>query len=36
LLPGGANQFPGGFTPAVDHHLFTAHPIIPFIRRNPV
>jgi hypothetical protein len=21
LLPGGANQFPGGFTPAVDHHL---------------
>ena len=27
LLPGGANQFPGGFTPAVDHHLFTAHPV---------
>jgi hypothetical protein len=25
LLPGGANQFPGGFTPAVDHRLFTAH-----------
>src|SRR5271170_5791972 len=27
LLPGGANQFPGGFTPAVDHRLFTAHPV---------
>ena len=25
LLPGGANQFPGGFTPAVDQRLFTAH-----------
>src|SRR5205823_10858414 len=21
LLPGGANQFPGGYSPAVDHHL---------------
>jgi len=21
LLPGGANQFPGGYTPAVDQHL---------------
>jgi len=21
LLPGGANQFPGGFTPAVNQHL---------------
>jgi hypothetical protein len=31
LLPGGANQFPGGSTPAVDHHLFTAHPVT---RRN--
>ena len=27
LLPGGANQFPGGTTPAVDHRLFTAHPV---------
>jgi hypothetical protein len=27
LLPGGANQFPGGYTPAVDLRLFTAHPI---------
>src|SRR5271170_5646128 len=27
LLPGGANQFPGGYTPAVDHRLFTAHPV---------
>jgi len=27
LLPGGANQFPGGFTLAVDHRLFTAHPV---------
>jgi hypothetical protein len=27
LLPGGANQFPGGFTPAVDHRLFTAQPV---------
>src|SRR5580692_2772034 len=25
LLPGGANQFPGGCTPAVDRRLFTAH-----------
>jgi hypothetical protein len=25
LLPGGANQFPGGFTPAVDQRLFKAH-----------
>ena len=25
LLPGGTNQFPGGFTPAVDQRLFTAH-----------
>jgi hypothetical protein len=25
LLPGGANQFPGGYTPAVDQRLFTAH-----------
>ncbi len=27
LLPGGTNQFPGGYTPAVDHRLSTAHPI---------
>ncbi len=27
LLPGGANQFPGGYTPDVDHCLFTAHPV---------
>ena len=26
LLPGGANQFPGGFTPAVDHRLFHGAP----------
>src|ERR1700680_962905 len=25
LLPGGANQFPGGILPAVDQRLFTAH-----------
>jgi hypothetical protein len=25
LLPGGANQFPGGIFPAVDQRLFTAH-----------
>src|SRR5450755_3318279 len=25
LLPGGANQFPGGTFPAVDQRLFTAH-----------
>ena len=25
LLPGGANQFPGGSFPAVDQRLFTAH-----------
>src|SRR5271163_660246 len=31
LLPGGANQFPGGYTAAVDHRLFTAHPVT---RRN--
>jgi hypothetical protein len=24
---GRCAQFPGGFTPAVDHHLFTAHPV---------
>src|ERR1700738_1499806 len=25
LLPSATNQFPGGFTPAVDQRLFTAH-----------
>jgi hypothetical protein len=28
LLPGGTNQFPGGTSPTVDQHLFTAHRII--------
>ena len=32
LLPGGANQLRGGYTPAVDHHLFTAHPVTQLIR----
>ena len=32
LLPSGANQFSGGYTPAVDHHLFTAHPVTALIR----
>src|SRR5919204_2867216 len=27
LLPGGANQFPGGTFPAVDQRLFTAHQV---------
>ena len=31
LLPGGANQFPDGFTPAADHRLFTAHPVLALI-----
>src|SRR5580704_8417439 len=30
LLPRGANQFPSGYTPAVDQRLFTAHPITAF------
>jgi hypothetical protein len=34
LLPGGANQFPGGYTPAVDHRLFTAHLISGLTKRH--
>src|ERR1700720_4188099 len=35
LLPGGANQFPGGCTPAVDQRLFTAHSEKPTTQRTP-
>jgi len=45
LLPGGANQFPGGFTSRYGPPPFTAHPISPltkplelfviWLRRNP-
>jgi transposase len=36
LLPGGANQFPGGLLPLMDHHLFTTHPVTrPGVRTKP-
>jgi hypothetical protein len=36
LLPGGANQFPGGFNSRCGPSPFTAHPVCPLLGRKTI